>query len=169
MKVLDTERLVIRRLSLEDAPFVLKLVNEPSWLQFIGDRGVRNLEDARGYLQNGPLAMYDRHGFGLYRVDLKEDGTPIGMCGLLRRDSLPDVDIGYALFPQFWGCGYAYEAASAVMEYGLKALGLPRIVAIVSPENRSSIRVLEKLGLAFQQKVRMPGATADSDLFAPPS
>jgi RimJ/RimL family protein N-acetyltransferase len=166
MKVLDTDRLVIRRLSLEDAPFILQLVNEPSWLRFIGDRGVRNLEDARRYLENGPLAMYARHGFGLYRVERKEDGAAIGMCGLIRRDTLPDVDIGYALFPRFWGHGYAHEAAAAVLEYGRKTVGLARVVAIVSPDNESSIKLLEKLGMTFERMVRMPGDTSEIKLFA---
>jgi RimJ/RimL family protein N-acetyltransferase len=166
MRVLDTDRLVLRRLSLEDAAFILELVNEPSWLRFIGDRGVRNLEDARRYLENGPLAMYARHGFGLYRVELKEDGTPIGMCGLLRRDTLQDVDIGYALFPRFWGRGYAQEAAAGVLEYARKTLGLARIAAIVSPDNESSIKLLEKLGMTFERMVRMSGDTSEIKLFA---
>jgi len=158
MKVLETDRLVLRRMSVDDAEFMLGLLNEPSWLRFIGDRGVRTLEDARAYVLKGPVDMYDRHGFGLYLTELKGEGVPIGICGLVKRDFLADVDIGFALLPGFWGQGYAYEAAAAVMEYGKEALGLKRIVAITNPENHSSIRLLEKLGLKFDRMIR---ATAD--------
>jgi RimJ/RimL family protein N-acetyltransferase len=158
MKVLETDRLVLRRMSIEDAGFMLGLLNEPSWLRFIGDRGVRTLEDARAYLLKGPIDMYDRLGFGLYLTELKEEGVPIGICGLVKRDFLADVDIGFALLPGFWGQGYAYEAAAAVMAHGKAALGLKRIVAITNPENHSSIRLLEKLGLKFDRMIR---ATAD--------
>lgn len=165
MLILETDRLRLRELSLEDAPFILELVNEPSWLRFIGDRGVRDLDGARAYLQNGPMAMYARHGFGLYKVELKEDGTPMGMCGLLKRESLPEVDIGFAFFPRFWGQGYAREAALAVLSHGRTKWGLKRILAIVDPDNHSSIKLLEKLGFGFQRRVRMPGAAADIRLF----
>jgi RimJ/RimL family protein N-acetyltransferase len=165
MMILDTDRLILRELSLEDAPFILELVNEPSWLRFIGDRGVRDLAGARAYLQNGPIAMYARHGFGLYRVELKEDGTPMGMCGLIKREGLPDADIGFAFFPRFWGRGYAQEAALAVLSYGRTKLGLKRILAIVNPDNHSSIKLLEKMDFKFQRMVRMPGEAADVRLF----
>lgn len=158
MKVLETDRLVLRRMSAGDAEFMLGLLNEPSWLRFIGDRGVRTLEDARAYILKGPVDMYDRLGFGLYIAELKEEGIPIGICGLVKRDFLEDVDIGFALLPGFWGQGYAYEAASAVMEHGKADLGLKRIVAITNPANQSSIRLLEKLGLKFDRMIR---ATAD--------
>ncbi|HEY4572475.1 MAG TPA: GNAT family N-acetyltransferase [Thermoanaerobaculia bacterium] len=158
MKVLETDRLVLRRMSVDDADFMLGLLNEPSWLRFIGDRGVRTREDARAYILKGPVDMYDRLGFGMYLTELKEEGVPIGICGLVKRDFLADVDIGFALLPGFWGQGYAYEAASAVMEHGKGALGLKRIVAITNPENQSSIRLLEKLGLKFDRMIR---ATAD--------
>ena len=158
MKALETDRLVLRRMSVEDAEFMLGLLNEPSWLRFIGDRGVRTLEDARAYILKGPVDMYDRLGFGLYLTELKGEGVPIGICGLEKRDFLEDVDLGFALLPGFWGQGYAYEAAAAVMEYGKEALGLKRIVAITNPENHSSIRLLEKPGLKFD---RMIQATAD--------
>jgi RimJ/RimL family protein N-acetyltransferase len=158
MKVLETDRLVLRRMSVDDADFMLGLLNEPSWLRFIGDRGVRTREDARAYILKGPIDMYDRLGFGLYITDLKGEGVPIGICGLVKRDFLADVDIGFALLPGFWGQGYAYEAASAVMEHAKEALGLKRIVAITNPENHSSIRLLEKLGLKFDRMIR---ATAD--------
>ena len=157
MNVLETARLALRRLTPEDAPFILELVNEPSWLQFIGDKGVRTLDDARGYIQNGPMDMYARLGFGLYLVELK-DGTPIGMCGLIKRPALEDVDIGFAFRPQFWGQGYARESAAAVLDHGRDAFKLKRIVAITSPGNISSIRLLEKLGFEFEQELQLsPG------------
>jgi RimJ/RimL family protein N-acetyltransferase len=158
MRVLETDRLVLRRMSVDDADFMLGLLNDPSWLRFIGDRGVRTREEARTYILKGPIDMYERLGFGIYLTALKEEGVPIGICGLVKRDFLADVDIGFALLPGFWGRGYAYEAASAVMEHGKGALGLKRIVAITNPENQSSIRLLEKLGLKFDRMIR---ATAD--------
>ncbi|HET9986129.1 MAG TPA: GNAT family N-acetyltransferase [Longimicrobiales bacterium] len=167
MTILETERLVLRRLTTDDAAFVLGLLNQPSYLRFIGDKGVRTLDDARDYLLKGPIDSYERHGHGLYLAVLKDGGVPIGMCGLLRRPGLDDVDVGYALLPQFWSKGYAFEAASAVMAYGRDTLRLERIVAIVSPENGASIRILEKLGLTFSRTVRLPGDGAEVQLFAP--
>lgn len=158
MNVLETDRLVLRRMSADDADFMLGLLNDPSWLRFIGDRGVRTREDARAYILKGPIDMYERLGFGIYLTELKEGGVPIGICGLVKRDFLEDVDIGFALLPGFWGQGYAYEAASAVMEHAREALGLKRLVAITNPENHSSIRLLEKLGLKFDRMIR---TTAD--------
>jgi RimJ/RimL family protein N-acetyltransferase len=166
--VLETERLRLRRLTLEDAPFILQLVNEPSWLRFIGDRGVRTLEDAQGYILKGPLTSYDQFGFGLYLAELKDSGIPIGMCGLLKRETLPDPDVGYALLPGFWGKGYASEAASAVLDYGRSTFGLTRILAIVTPDNHGSIRVLEKLGLRFQEMVKLSEEEPELALFAGP-
>jgi RimJ/RimL family protein N-acetyltransferase len=166
MQVLETDRLILRWLTVEDAAFILELVNDPSWLQFIGDRGVRTLEDARNYILKGPVEMYGRLGFGLYLVELKDEGVPIGMCGLIKRDSLKDVDIGFAFLPSFRGRGYAYEAASAVLAYGKSTLGLERIVAIVSPGNDRSIRLLEKLGLQFEQRVQL-SERDEVKLFAP--
>lgn len=157
MKVLETDRLIIRRLTVEDAAFIFELVNDPSWLRYIGDRGVRTLEDARNYILKGPVEMYGRLGFGLYLTELKGKGAPIGMCGLLKRDSLKDVDIGFAFLPGFRGQGYAYEAASAVLAYGKHTLGLERIVAIVSPGNDSSIKLLGKLGFQFEQMLTLSG------------
>jgi RimJ/RimL family protein N-acetyltransferase len=166
MKVLETERLILRWQSIDDADFVLGLLNEPSWLRFIGDRGVRTVEDARAYILKGPVAMYERFGFGLFLTELKEEGVPIGICGLVKRDFLDDVDVGFAFLPEFWGRGYAYEAASAVMEYGKSALGLKRIVAITAQDNHSSIRLLEKLGLSFERLIRSPGEGPEIKLFA---
>jgi RimJ/RimL family protein N-acetyltransferase len=155
--VAETERLILRRLALSDAEFILRLVNEPSWLEFIGDKGVRNLADACDYLRKGPFAMYERHGFGLFRVELRPTGEVVGLCGLLKRDSLPAPDIGFAFLPQFWGKGYAHEAAAAVLELGQRAFGLERILAITTPGNRASIRVLEKIGLEFEGMITSDG------------
>lgn len=165
MQVLETERLALRPLTLDDAEFILKLVNEPSWLRFIGDKGVRNLEDARNYLRNGPLDMYSRLGYGLLCVELKESGEAVGMCGLLKRDTLPEPDIGYALFPQHWGKGYASEAVDAALSHGHQQLAMNRVLAIVSVDNESSIRVLEKAGMKFQQLLKL-GDKDEVKLFA---
>jgi len=160
LKVLETDRLILRWVSLEDAEFILGLLNEPSWLQFIGDKGVRTVEDARAYVLKGPVDMYSRLGFGLYLVELKESVLPIGMCGLIKRDTLEDVDIGFAFLPAYWRKGYAYEAAAAVMAYGEKVLGLNRIVAITSLDNDRSAKLLEKLGLQFEKMLKLaPGST----------
>jgi len=163
--VLETARLTLRQLSADDADFILRLVNEPSFLHFIGDRGVRTIEDARRYIVNGPIDSYERHGFGLYLVELKEGRAPIGMCGLIKRESLSDVDVGFAFMPQFWSKGYAFESAAAVMAHGRGALGLDRIVAIVSPDNAGSIRLLEKLGFAFGRMIRMSEGEPEIKLF----
>jgi RimJ/RimL family protein N-acetyltransferase len=167
MTVLETERLALRRLEPGDAEFILELLNDPSFLRFIGDKGVRNLDDARRYIANGPVASYERFGFGLYLTALKEGGVPIGICGLLKRDSLDDVDVGFAFLPRFWSKGYAFEAASAVMAYGRQSLGLKRIVAVVSPGNDASIRLLLKLGLKLERMVRLEGEGHDLQLFSP--
>jgi RimJ/RimL family protein N-acetyltransferase len=168
MTVLETERLSLRRFCDGDAEFILRLLNEPSFLRFIGDRGVRTADDARTYVRNGPMASYERFGFGLYLTTLKDDGTPIGMCGLLKRDSLEDVDIGFAFLPDFWSKGFAYEAAAAVMALGKREFGLERIVAVTNPDNAGSIRVLEKLGLIFERMVRLSDESQEIRLYAPP-
>ena len=155
MTVLETERLRLRRLTPDDDAFILALLNEPSFLQFIGDRGVRSVDDARRYIETGPMTSYDRHGFGLYLTLRTDDQAPIGLCGLLQRDTLDAPDIGYAFLPAYWSQGYAYEAAAATLDHGRDALGLQRIVAIVSPENYRSIKLLEKLGLSFERMVRL--------------
>jgi ribosomal-protein-alanine N-acetyltransferase len=151
---LETPRLTLRRLNFDDAPFLVRLLNEPSFLENIGDRGVRNVEDAHRYLRDGPMAMYDRYGFGLWHASRK-DGVPVGMCGLLKRDILPDVDVGYAFFPEFWGQGYAHEAAAATLRHGAQKFGLTRVVGVVSEGNAGSIRVLEKLGMSFERMFSM--------------
>jgi RimJ/RimL family protein N-acetyltransferase len=166
LSVLETERLVLRRMTADDAEFILKLVNEPSFIRFIGDKGVRNHADAVQYIQTGPAASYELFGFGLYLVELKESRAPIGMCGLVKRDSLPDVDVGFAFLPAFWSKGYAFEAASAVKAYGKDVLGISRLVAITNPDNESSIKLLEKIGLRFERMVRLSNDASEVKLFA---
>jgi [ribosomal protein S5]-alanine N-acetyltransferase len=166
MNVLETERLILRWLSAEDAAFILELVNDPAWLRFIGDRGVRTLEDARNYILNGPVAMYRREGFGLYLVELKQSATPIGICGLIKRAALEDVDIGFAFLPAFYGQGYAYESASAIMNFAQNTVGLNRVVAITAPDNRRSIALLTKLGLSFIDMRRLAEDQPEVMLFA---
>ncbi|WP_242269210.1 GNAT family N-acetyltransferase [Bacillus cereus group sp. BfR-BA-01408] len=157
MIVLETERLILRWLDIKDAPFILELVNDPAWIQFIGNKGVRTLEDATNYIVNGPIDMYNKLGFGLYLVERKEDLTPLGMCGLIKRDSLEDVDIGFAFLEEFRSKGYGYESASAVIEYGVQKLGLKRIVAITTIDNINSGKLLEKVGLKFEEVISDSG------------
>lgn len=167
MIVLHTERLTLRYLTLDDAPFMLELVNDPDFLRHIGDRGVRTLEEARRYLSDGPIASYEQHGFGLFMTQLRDDATQIGTCGLLKRSALADVDVGFAFLPAFRGRGYATEAAAAVLAWGKEKKGLQRIIAIVSPENVGSARVLEKIGLRDGGSTRLPGETEHVRLFVP--
>nr|AIA11012.1 Acetyltransferase (GNAT) domain protein [uncultured bacterium] len=165
MTVLQTERLALRRLSPDDAEFILDLLNQPSFLRYIGDKGVRNTEEAINYIQTGPVASYEEHGFGLYLVQLKETGASIGICGLLKRETLPDVDIGFAFLPAYWSRGYALEAAEAMMKYGRELFGLQRIVAITSLENESSIKLLEKLGMKFEGLIKLGDDEREVRLF----
>jgi [ribosomal protein S5]-alanine N-acetyltransferase len=153
--ILETPRLSLRRFTLTDAPFMLGLLNDPAFIRYVGDKNVRTVEHAEGYLRDGPLASYKQFGFGLMLVRLRESLEPIGTCGLIKREQLPDVDIGFAYLPEFRGQGYAIEAARAVLAYGKRQFGLSRIVAIVSPGNTGSIRVLEKAGLTFERMVRL--------------
>lgn len=153
-------------MTLEDAAFIVELLNEPSFIQNIGDRKVRSLEDARSYIQNGPLASYERNGFGLYVVETRDIHESIGMCGLIKRDTLEDVDVGYALLPRFWSQGYAVEAAQAMKEYARDVIGLKRLVAITDPANQGSIRLLEKIGFRFEKMIRLSADDIELKLFA---
>lgn len=146
---------------------MLELMNDPDWLRYIGDRGVRTLEDARAYLHAGPLAMYDALGFGLYCVELRESALSVGICGLLKRDTLEDVDVGFAMLPAFRARGYTYEAAAATLEYARQELGLTRVVAIVSPENEQSMHLLGRLGLRFERTTRLTAEGKEVCIFGP--
>ena len=155
MTVIETARLRLREFTPEDAAFVLRLLNEPSFLRYIGDRGVRSLDDAKRYIADGPVAGYARFGYGLMRVERKSDGATVGMCGVLKRDTLPDPDIGFSFLPEHWSQGYALESARAVMRHAREILGLGRIVAITTQDNEPSMRLLEKLGFRFERKIPM--------------
>lgn len=155
MTEFETDRLCLRRLEEADAPFILRLVNEPSWLRYIGDRGVHNLEDARQYIAGGPARLYSTYGFGLFLVERREDGAALGLCGLIKRDTLPDVDIGFAFLPEHWGKGYAREAAAATLRYARDRHGLPRVVAITSLDNNASGRVLESIGMRYEGELQL--------------
>ncbi len=166
MVVIETERLNLRWLNDRDVEFILDLLNQPSWLEFIGDRGVRNLDDARAYINDGPLAMIRQHGFGLYLAEVKSSGKAIGMCGLLKRETLDDVDIGFAFHPDFWGQGYAKEAAAACVEYAQDKLGLDRLVAITMPTNQASIALLKAVGMQYQKDISLGGGDEILQLFS---
>jgi RimJ/RimL family protein N-acetyltransferase len=164
--ILETERLSLRKLSTDDAEFVLELLNEPSFLQYIGDRGVRSLEAAAQYIVNRLVVSYERNGFGLYLVELKESRIPIGISGLVKRDTLPDADIGFAFLPAYWSKGYAVESAAAVMNYAREVLGLDRILAIASPDNEASAKLLGKIGLRYERLITLSEDAEEVKLFA---
>ena len=155
-KILETERLIIREITEDDAEFVLDLLNQPSFLKYIGDRGVRDAEQSRAFIESRYRQSYRDHGYGLYAVELKTDGTPIGMCGFVRRDSLPGPDIGFAFLPQYERKGYGFESASAMMNHGREVLGFTQVLAITSQDNDASGRLLEKIGLRFDSLIEMP-------------
>jgi RimJ/RimL family protein N-acetyltransferase len=164
--MIETERLVLTHLADRDAEFIRGLLNEPSFIRYIGDRGVRTADDARRYIQDGPVAGYARYGYGLLRVGLKADDTPIGICGVLKRDTLPEPDLGFSLLPAWWSKGYANEAASAVIQHARGPLRLGRILAITSVDNESSIRLLGKLGFQFERMIRLGDDTTELRLFS---
>jgi RimJ/RimL family protein N-acetyltransferase len=155
MHILDTARLALRTIEVEDAPFYLNLVNTREFIENIGDRKIRTLAAARATITSGPVAMQDALGHSIYLVELKDSGVAIGMCGLIKRDSLVDVDLGYAFLPPYFGRGYAFEAAEAVVAHARAALGIKRLVAITSPGNHASNALLEKLGMGFEAMVHL--------------
>lgn len=166
MNVIETERLLLRRMTADDAAFMLEALNEPSFIRYVADRGVRTMADAANYIATKIAPSYEQFGFGFYTVVLKETGEPIGVCGLVKRETMDDVDIGYSLLDRFTGRGYACEAAQAVMEYGRGTLGLKRIVAFTAPDNHRSMKLMEKLGLRFEKMIQLPGYAGASKLFS---
>ena len=165
MSLIKTERLLLSCLTEEDAPFILELLNTPGWLQFIGDRGIRDLDDARNYILNGPAISYLKNNFGLYLVRIKDGDISIGICGLIKRDTLDDVDIGFAFLPRYTQNGYATEAAMAVLEDAWITLGIKRIVAITNTDNADSIKVLKRIGMKYEKMIKSPNDETDLMLF----
>ena len=151
---LHTERLLLREFTEEDGSFMLALFNDPAFIRFIGDKDVRTEEEARAYLRDYYISSYSLHGFGPYCVLLRDSGTPIGMCSILKRSWLADPDLGYAFMPEYRGCGYAAEAGRAVLAYARGELGLKRLVAIINHDNHASIKLIGMLGFTFERMVR---------------
>lgn len=163
--VSETDRLIIRHLELSDAGFVLELLNEPSFIRNIGDRGVRSIQDAESYVQEGPLRSYASLGYGLFLATLRSTLEPIGVCGLMRRGALEHADLAYAFLPSFHRRGFAVEAATAMLRMAREGLAMEHVLAITNPDNVASMRVLEKLGFRFVGMKRMPGDESDVRLF----
>jgi RimJ/RimL family protein N-acetyltransferase len=164
--ILETNRLLLREFTLDDTPFIIELLNSPGWIEFIGDRNVKTEEQAKLYLQNGPLKSYKENGFGLSMVQLKDGNTPIGMCGIIRRHNLDGTDIGFAFLPEFISKGYGYEIAWAVLKHAKAVLQLPTILAITVPHNRASIKLLEKIGLKFVKLFHFPDSEEELLLYS---
>lgn len=165
-EILQTERLALREIESSDALFVYELMTDPSWLEGIGDRGIRHIQDARDHIHNNLQKSYRDNGYGMYVVTLKtQPETALGLCGLINRPTLDDVDIGYALFPAYTGKGYAFEAAQAVLNFGKKQLQLEKIVAITSTTNESSGRLLERLGMQSRGLITLAGDNEQTRLF----
>ena len=154
--ILETERLTLGEFDLSDAKFTLQLLNTPAWLKFIGDKNVHNNQEAEEYLTNGPMTSYKKNGFGLWLVSLKESNKAIGMCGLIKRDYLEEIDIGFALMPEYEGLGYGFEMAKATMSYSRKILRIDKVVAITNENNEASIKLLNKIGLQLDKTVKTP-------------
>ena len=163
--MLETQRLRLRKLTVDDAGFIVAQLNDPDFIRNVADRGVRTAAEARSYLLDGPVASYRRHGFGLHLVELKTTRTPIGVCGLIKRDVLDDVDIGFAFLAPYRQQGFALEAARATMAFA-RTLGLARVVAIVAPHNADSIRLLRKLGFSYERRVKFADDAEELELFA---
>lgn len=158
--IFQTKRLTVVPFDQGDTGFILELLNSPGWIRYIGDRKVKTATDALAYLDNGPLASYREHGFGLWRVDHQEEKKPIGMCGLLKRPELEGPDLGFAFLPHYHGQGYGNEAAAATIRFAQDTLGLKELLAIVQPDNAASIGLLVKNGFTFD-KVITAGANME--------
>jgi RimJ/RimL family protein N-acetyltransferase len=166
MIIAQTRRLKLRHIDTDDAAFILALLNDPAFLQYVGDKQVRNLDSATNYILEGPVASYQNFGYGLYLVELIQTGKSIGICGLLKRDFLDHADLGFAFTPEYCGCGYAFESAQATLELARNNLRLGQIVAFTASDNTRSIKLLEKLGMSFDTRIDLPGADKKVNLYS---
>ncbi|WP_423051728.1 GNAT family N-acetyltransferase [Undibacterium sp. SXout7W] len=155
----------MRCINIKDAGFYLKMVNEPSWIKNIGDRGIHDVQQAEAALLNGPIASQHKNGFSLYIVERKEDSVAMGICGLIKRDYLETADIGYAFLPEYWGRGYALEAAQSVLHYAREELGMTSIAAMTFPDNLSSQHLLRKLGFSLIDVLTLEGDQKKTHLY----
>lgn len=163
---LETERLYLRRVTLDDADLMLAVWNDPAFVRNVGDRGIRTVEQARESMKSGALKLYEDYGYGPYSMVLKSDGCQIGICGLFKRENLEDPDIGFAVLPDYCSKGYAGEAAFAVVAHARDDLEIRGLIAIVSPDNTASIGLIEKLGLSFDRMITMPGDEDEISLYS---
>lgn len=166
MKVLETERTILREIVEDDAEFIVELLNQPSFIKYIGNRGVKTIEDAIDKIENLYRKSYLDNGFGLYAVELKSENNPIGFCGFVKREGLPDTDIGFALLPNYERLGLAFETSDAVLKYGKDSLGFERVLAITTQDNESSIKLLTKLGFEFEKLIKLPHDDEELKLFS---
>ncbi len=166
MKILETERIVLREVTKDDAEFILDLLNQSSFIRYIGDRNVRTIDEARDYIKSRFTESYQKFGFGMWAVELKETNQPVGICGFVKRDGLPDADIGFAFLPQYERKGYAFESAAAALRYGETVLNLNPVLAITSKDNASSGRLLGKLDFKFERLIALPGDDEELKLFS---
>jgi len=166
MIIARTNRLELRHIDSDDAAFILGLLNDPAFLQYVGDKQVRNLDSAKNYILEGPVTSYQIFGYGLYLVELTQTGKAIGICGLLKRDFLDHAELGFALMPEYCGYGYAFESAQATVKLALDRFGLARIIAITATDNARSIKILEKLGMGFDKRIELPGADKQVNLYS---
>lgn len=164
--MLTTDRLTLAEFTTADSAFILRLVNTPSWIKYIGERDVSNIAEAEQYLLEGPIKSYRDHGFGFYGMKLRSTGKPIGMCGLIKRDDMKEIDLGFALLPEFEGQGYALEAARAVLEYAAEKLGLVRLIAFTLPNNLRSISLLKRLGFSYEESMLYGTEKEEVDVFS---
>jgi ribosomal-protein-alanine N-acetyltransferase len=164
--LIETERLTMRRITPHDADLMLAVWNDPAFVRYVGDRGIRTIEQAAKAIEEGAMRLFSEHGFGPYRMALKTDDTAVGICGIFAREGMDEPDLGFSVLPEFCKRGFAYESAVAVIRHARVDLKLPRLTAIVSPENAASVGLIEKLGLQFERMIRLPGENSDISLYA---
>ena len=155
MIVAETERLLLSKFTLDDAPFFLELVNTPNWIKYIGERNIKTVEQAEDAIKKGHLKSYATHGFGFYTLQLKsEQNNTIGTCGLIKRDTLDHADIGFAMLPKYEGKGFGFESSMAVLKLAKEQFELKKVLAITLPTNQNSIKLIEKIGLSYEKRVK---------------